>query len=252
MEQQREKEQELIYGRHPVTDAIRAGLSVDKVVLQQGLRGDFEKEVRYLCRERQIPLQVVPRERFSKWVQGNHQGVIAFIAPVVFQRVEMVLPSVYERGEIPFFLVLDGVTDVRNFGAIARTAEVLGVHALVVPMKNTALVNAEAMKASAGALSHIPVCRETSLVNALTLMQESGVRIFGSDLEAGRTIFEVDLTGPSALILGSEGKGIHPALLKMADETFLIPQSGVTDSLNVSVAAGIMVYETVRQRWAIR
>lgn len=242
---------EIIYGRHPVLDAIRAGLSVDKVMLQQGTRGEFEIEVRHLCKAAQIPLVVSPKERFGKWVNGNHQGIIAFIAPIAFHRIEAVLPMVYERGETPLFLVLDGITDVRNFGAIARTAEVCGAHALIVPRKKTALINAEAMKVSAGALSHIPVCRESSLVVALEFLQQSGVQVLVSDLKSDSYLFEVDLCGPVALVMGSEGEGISPAVSRLADASFIIPQKGLTDSLNVSVAAGMIMYEAVRQRWKV-
>ncbi len=252
MDERSQSGKEIIYGRHPVTDAIRAGISVDKVMLQQGLRGDFEKEIRALCKEWQIPMVVSPRERFGKWVQGNHQGVIAFIAPIAFQRLEEVLPVIFEKGETPLFVVMDGITDVRNFGAIARTAEVCGAHGLIVPRKRTAWINAEAMKVSAGALSHIPVCRESSLITAIDYLKQSGVRVMASDLEAGRYLFDMDLVGPTALVLGSEGEGISDPVRKAADTTFLIPQKGVTDSLNVSVAAGIMLYEAIRQRWAGR
>lgn len=246
-----EKYKEIIFGRHPVLDAVRAGLSVDKIMLQQGIRGEFEKEVRHLCKASGIPLLVVPKERFGKWVQGNHQGIVAFIAPIAFHRLEDVLPGLFERGETPLFLVLDGITDVRNFGAIARTAEVCGAHALIVPAKKTALINAEAMKTSAGALSHIPVCREQSLVNALGYLQQSGVHVVVSDLQAKQYVFELDLTIPVALVLGSEGEGISPAISQLADTSFIIPQRGITDSLNVSVAAGVIMYEAVRQRMGL-
>lgn len=243
-----ENYKEIIFGRHPVLDAVRAGLNVDKIMLQQGTRGEFEKEVRSLCKSVGIPLLVVPKERFGKWVQGNHQGIVAFIAPVPFHRLEDVLPGLFERGETPLLMVLDGITDVRNFGAIARTAEVCGAHALVVPAKKTALINAEAMKASAGALSHIPVCKEPSLVNALEYVKQSGVQVLVSDLQATSFLFDLELQGPVAFVLGAEGEGISPAISQLADKEFIIPQVGKTDSLNVSVAAGMMLYEAVRQR----
>ncbi|MFZ4559563.1 MAG: 23S rRNA (guanosine(2251)-2'-O)-methyltransferase RlmB [Saprospiraceae bacterium] len=246
-----ERFKEIIFGRHPVLDAIQSGATVDKVLLQEGVRGDFEKELRHACKASQIPLLVVPKERFAKWVKGaNHQGVLAFISPIAFHKLEEVLPGVFERGETPLFLVLDGITDVRNFGAIARTAEVCGAHALIVPRKNTAWINAEAMKASAGALNRIPVCRESSLVVALELLQQSGVQVLASDLQAESYLFDIDFSVPLALVLGSEGEGISPAISKKADTTFKIPQKGLTDSFNVSVAAGIMLYEVLRQRWA--
>lgn len=245
-----ERGKDIIFGRHPVIDAIKAGHTVDKVIIQQGIRGEFEKEIRQLCKTMDVPLLTVPKERMGKWTRGNHQGVIALISAISFYRLEQILPGVFERGEVPLFLVLDGITDVRNFGAIARTAEVCGAHGLVVPQKKTAWINAEAMKTSAGALGRLPVCREPSLVNTLGLLKDSGVYVLASDLYAGKYLFEMDLRLPVALILGAEGEGIGPAVRQAADEAFIIPQKGQTNSLNVSVAAGMMLYEAVRQRWA--
>jgi 23S rRNA (guanosine2251-2'-O)-methyltransferase len=244
-----EQNKEIIFGRHPVLDAIKAGHTVDKVVVQQGIRGEFEKEVRQLCKTMGIPLTTVPKERMGKWTRGNHQGIIALISAISFYRLEHILPNVFERGEVPLFLVLDGITDVRNFGAIARTAEVCGAHALIVPQKKTAWINAEAMKASAGALGLLPVCREPSLANALDLLRNSGVQVLASDLHAERYLFDMDFCPPTALVLGAEDEGIGPVARQAADHTFVIPQKGQTDSLNVSVAAGMMLYEAVRQRW---
>ncbi len=237
-----------IYGRHPVTEAIRSGQTIDKVLLQQGTRGEFEKEIRHLCKAAGIPMQVVPREKLSQIVSGNHQGVIALVSLGTYYALEDLLPNIFERSQTPLLLLLDGVTDVRNFGAIARTAECMGAQALVVPQKGSALINADAMKASAGALSKIPVCRERSLSKAVELLQQSGVRVYASDLQAEQCVFELDFRHPTAFLLGSEGAGVSPALLRQADARFIIPQSGETDSLNVSVAAGMMLYEATRQR----
>jgi 23S rRNA (guanosine2251-2'-O)-methyltransferase len=239
---------QIIYGRHPVADAIRSGTPIDKVILQQGIRGEMEKELRHLCKAEGIPLQVVPKERLNKMVRGNHQGVIALQSFVRYYRLEDVLPGIYEESEVPLLLLLDGVTDVRNFGAIARTAEALGAHALVIPQKNSAQINAEAMKASAGALAKIPVCRESSLAVAIDYLRLSGIRVLASSLEAEVPLYALDLKAPAAFILGAEGEGISPALMRQADERFIIPQLGTTDSLNVSVAAGMMLYEAMRQR----
>lgn len=242
------KEKDIIYGRHPVVDAISSGVSLDKVIFQQGVRGPLEKEIRQLTRQANIPLQVAPKERMNRLTRANHQGVIALISPIPFYKISDVLPTIYERSEQPLIVVLDGVTDVRNFGAIARSAEVCGAHALVVPLKGSAQINADAMKTSAGALAKIPVCRENSLVNTLEFLQQSGLRIFASSLEASQSIHQLDWTEPLALVVGSEGDGISPSMVKGADELFIIPQQGTTDSLNVSVATGIMLYEAMRQR----
>lgn len=240
----------LIYGRHPVVEALQGGVSLDKVILQQGIRGEMEKEVRHLCKQTGVPLQVVPKERMRQFSGGNHQGVLAFQALLDYQRLEDVLPLIYERSQVPLLLLLDGVTDVRNFGAIARTAEVCGAHALVIFQKNSARINADALKASAGALNILPVCRERSLINTIELLQQSGLQVLASDLQAEKPLHALELKRPTAFILGAEGEGISQAAAQAADATFIIPQLGKTDSLNVSVAAGMMLYETMRQRTA--
>ena len=239
----------IIYGRHPVADAIRAGKPFEKVMMQQGMRGEAEIEIRQLTKAASIPLSIVPREKLSKMaLGGNHQGILGFLTLVEYQRLDEILPFVFEKGETPLILLLDGVTDVRNFGAIARSAEVMGVHAIVVPMQGSALLNGDAMKASAGALSRVAICREKTLSATLDLLAMSGVRVVASDLRAEKKVFEVDFTQPTAILMGSEDVGVSSALLRRADETFIIPQIGRTDSLNVSVATGIILYEALRQR----
>lgn len=242
------KKDNLIFGRHPVVEAIQSGAPLDKVFLQQGVRGDFEKEIRGLCRSHDIPLQYIPKERMNSITRSNHQGILAYLALLDYYKLEDVVPGIFDKGETPLILLLDRVTDVRNFGAIARSAEVCGVHALAIPKTGSALINAEAIKASAGALTRLHVCRENSLVTALEYLQLSGILVFASDLNATKYVFEMDLTTPCALIVGSEDEGVHPSLLSRVQERFLIPQVGTTDSLNVSVATGIMLYETLRQR----
>ncbi len=244
-----EKKQQMVYGRHPVIEAIRSGRPLDKLMLQQGIRGDFEKEIRQLSQQYNIPLRVVPREKLNREAGGNHQGVVGVLAPAPFYRLADLLPLIYERGETPLMVVLEGVTDVRNFGAIARTAECIGAHGLIIGRKNSAQFNAEAIKASAGALHHIPVCRERSIISAMETLRDSGIQILASDLRATEPLQRMDLRAPVALLLGAEGKGISPAVARAADHRFIIPQRGVTDSLNVSVAAGMMLYEAARQRF---
>jgi 23S rRNA (guanosine2251-2'-O)-methyltransferase len=242
------KEEQIIYGRHPLVDAIRAGQSIEKILLQQGTRGEFEKELRQLTREHHIPVQVVPKDRLNQLVRGNHQGVVAFLSPIRYYQLEDLIPTIYEQSEVPLMLLLDGITDVRNMGAIARSAEICGAHAIVVPRRNSAQINAEAIKTSAGALTKIPVCRESSLVAAVDMLRISGIRLLVSDLKAERPIYDLDMTVPLALVAGAEGRGVSRDLIRAADETFIIPQRGTTDSFNVSVAAGIMLYEVTRQR----
>lgn len=239
----------LIYGRHPVVDAIKTGRSIDKVILQKGMRGEVEVEIRNLCKKYQLPLQYIPKERLEKLTKGNnHQGVLAYLSLAHYYSIEELLPSIIAKGKAPLLLILDGITDIRNFGAIARSAEIAGVDAIIVHGKGAAPVNGESMKASAGALAKIPVCREQSLAKVITFLQMSDIEVFASDLKAEKYIYETDFTQAAALIIGSEGKGISNYLLKAADEAFIIPQVGTTDSFNVSVATGIMLYEVMRQR----
>jgi len=240
-----------IFGRHPIVEALQSGTRFDKIFLQQGTRGDLEKEIRYLCRTQDVPLQYVPKEKMNKMVKGNHQGIIGFLALLDYYRLEDIVPGIFEKGETPLLLLLDRVTDVRNLGAIARSAEICGVHALIVPKSGSALINADAIKTSAGALLRLHVCRENSLVTAVEYLQNSGIQVFASDLKAGKYIFDLDLTTPAALIVGSEEEGVHPSLLERVQGRFIIPQQGETDSFNVSVAAGIMLYETLRQRMRV-
>ena len=239
------KDKMVIFGRHPVVDALETGKAVDKVWLQIGTRGDFERDLRALCKSKQIPMQMVPKERINREVRGNHQGVLAWLAAVPYYQLEDVVPHLYEQGKVPLLIVLDGITDVRNLGAIARSAEICGAHALVVSQKNSARLNDEALKTSAGALHRIPVCRARSVDAAISYLQESGVEIFSSEVTAEKQLFELDLSRPMALLLGSEGRGVSREASSRADQRFRIPQVGETESFNVSVAAGIMLYETM-------
>jgi len=238
----------LIYGRHPIMDAIQNGMSIDKIMLSQAVKGDYEKELRNLCKERNIPLHIVPKDRISNVTQKNHQGVLGFLSFLEYQLIEDVFPIIYDKGEVPLVMVLDSITDVRNMGAIARSAEAMGVHAMIIPFKKTAQINAEALKTSAGALTKIPVCRTASLGNAIDYLLMNGLQVVAADLRGKDMLEELDLTLPTAIVMGAEDEGIRPHILRKATSWFKIPMMGTTDSFNVSVAAGIVLYETVRQR----
>lgn len=239
----------LIYGHHPVTEAIRAGKAVEKVFFQQGERGEVEKEIRHLTKEYGITLQVVPKEKLNKMVKGQHQGVVAYLALVAYQSIEDILPFIFESGETPLLVMLDSITDVRNFGAICRSAECAGAHAVIVPQSGSALANEEAMKASAGALARIRICRVRSLFSTLEYLQECGVQVVATAL-SNRAIplYKADFSVPTAILMGAEGDGVHPKLQRMSDQVVKIPQATDFDSYNVSVAAGIVLYEVLRQR----
>ncbi|RMG68072.1 MAG: 23S rRNA (guanosine(2251)-2'-O)-methyltransferase RlmB [Bacteroidetes bacterium] len=239
----------VIYGIHAVIEALQAGQSVEKVLIRTDNRHDRLRELRSLAEEVRVPLQYVPVERLDRLTRGaNHQGAAAQLATITYQDLEPLILAVQERGEVPLLVMLDGVTDVRNFGAIARTAECMGAHGLIVPLRGAAGVNGEAIRASAGALHHLPVCREANLVDSLLLMQAYGIHSVGVTEKTEQTLFDLDLTQPTCLILGAEDKGISAPLLRRAGQLARIPMQGQVSSLNVSVAAGMALLETARQR----
>ena len=237
-----------VFGTRAVIEAVKAGKEIEKILVKKGLSNELSRELFALVRETGIPVQNVPVERIDRITRKNHQGVLAFLSPITYQKIEHVLPAIYERGEVPLVLVLDKVSDVRNFGAIARSAEVAGAHAIVIPEKGAAQVNADALKTSAGALNIIPVCREKSLREAIVFLQQSGLRILAATEKGEKNYFETSMLEPTAIVMGAEDRGIEPELLKLADEWVKIPQFGQIASLNVSVAASVLIFEAVRQR----
>lgn len=234
----------IIIGRHPVNDAIDSGIAIDKVLVD---RQSFPGEIVDKCRRLQIPVQKVPREKLDKFGM-NHQGVAAFKSQVNYTSLEDLVPHLFEQGQTPLLLILDGITDVGNFGAISRSVEALGAHGVIFPAKGSAQLNADAVKRSAGALLKIPLCRVDDLTKAVRFLKESGISVIASDEKSSVAVQDVDFRKPAALVLGSEDQGITPRLLKLCDEIVMIPQAGKMDSLNVSVAAGILLYEANRQR----
>ncbi len=229
-------------------EALREGKKPERVFIQKGLTGGTFQELFKLIRDEGINYQMVPQEKLNRITRKNHQGVIAQVAVIEYHTLEQVLPSIYDQGETPLLVILDRITDVRNLGAIARSAEVAGAHAIVIGEKSSAPVNADAIKTSAGALARIPVCKEKDLLESITFLSQSGIKVVACTEKSGTTIYDADLTGPVAILMGSEDKGITPLLLKMASEKAAIPQKGKTGSLNVSVATGIVLFEALRQR----
>lgn len=242
------KDKQLIYGLHPVMEAVKAGRNFERLYIQKNLEGDSIRQLRQLLAQHHVQYQLVPAEKINRLTQGNHQGVVGILSQIVYNDIEQLLPVIYEKGEVPFIVIADRITDVRNLGAIARTAECAGVHALVVPDQESAMINADALKTSAGALARIPVCRSSNLRVTTLFLRESGLKIIAVSEKGSEFYTQTDLTGPVALILGSEENGISQHLLKMADHICKIPLLGEISSLNVSVAAGIFMYEVVRQR----
>ncbi|MDY0098504.1 MAG: 23S rRNA (guanosine(2251)-2'-O)-methyltransferase RlmB [Bacteroidales bacterium] len=242
------KENDCIFGLRPVIEAVRAGRQIDRLLVKQGLKGALYHELMIEVREHQIPYQIVPVERIELVTRKNHQGVLAWLSVIEYQKIANLLPMIFEKGQDPLVIVLDGVSDVRNFGAIVRSAACFGAHAIVIPEKGSARITADAVKTSSGALNSFPVCREKSILRAVQYLKESGLKVICADESSGNAVAEVHLTGPSALILGSEDKGISRELSALADTAVRIPITGTIPSLNVSVAAGVFLYEINRQR----
>ena len=237
-----------IFGIHAVLEAVKAGSDLDKVLIRQGSGSELFRQLTAELRRLEIPVQQVPVEKLNRITMKNHQGVVAFLSQVTYHDITGLLPAIFESGEDPLILILDGVSDVRNFGAIARSAECAGVHAIVVPESGSAAINSDAMKTSAGALHRIPVCRHKDLRFIVKFLRESGLTVFAATEKAPKFYYETDLRGPVGIILGSEEKGVSSQLLKKADYLVSVPMKGSISSLNVSVAAGILIYDVVRQR----
>lgn len=237
-----------IFGLRPIIEALEAGKTIDKLFVQKGLQGEIFSELRKYITEYEIPTQYVPLEKLNRLTRKNHQGVFAFISPIEFHKIENLLPQIWEQGKTPFLLILDRVSDVRNFGAIARTAECVGVDAIIIPEKGSASVNADAIKTSTGALYNIPVCKENSLRKVFQYLQQSGIQIVSATEKAKDYIYDADYVPPTAIVMGSEEDGISNDLLKISDHIVKLPMVGKTSSLNVSVACGAFLFEAVRQR----
>lgn len=237
-----------IFGIRAVIEAIEAGKEIDKVLVKKDLQGDLAQELFAATRQAGVMVQRVPVERINRITRKNHQGVLAFVSAVEYYTLESLIPSLYEAGEVPFVVLLDGVTDVRNFGAIARTCECVGANAIVIPARGSVSVNADAVKTSAGALHTLPVCRERSIQDAVRYLHDSGFTIVAASEKATCNYTEVDYTVPVAIVMGAEDTGVSPAVLRHCDEMVAIPMRGSIGSLNVSVAAGVMMYEVIRQR----
>ncbi len=245
---ERRETNQMVFGTRAVIEAIVGGKEIETIYLQRGLTGQLIHELKTILREYDLQAQNVPVEKLNRITMKNHQGVIAFISPVTYYKIEQIIPNIYEKGEVPLVLVLDGVTDVRNFGAIARTAECSGVHAIVVPARGSAQINPDAIKTSAGALHTIPVCRENDLVKSVRFLRESGLQVVACTEKTEDLIYVPDYTGPTAIVMGSEDEGVSDSLIRIADNLAKIPMFGEIESLNVSVSAGVILYEAVRQR----
>ena len=237
-----------IFGIRAVAEAIEAGKEIDKIFIKKDLNGSLATELLALAKENKVPVQRVPPERINRITRKNHQGVLAMLSAVTYHRLEHLVPMLYEEGVLPFIVVLDGITDVRNFGAIARTCECAGADAIVIPERGSVSVGGDAVKTSAGALLHLPVCRERSTAQAVKFLKDNGYTVVAASEKADINYTQPDYTTPVAIVMGAEDTGISPQVLRLCDTFVSIPQMGHIGSLNVSVAAGVMMYEVVRQR----
>ena len=243
-----EVKNEMIFGVRAVIEAIEAGKDIDKILIKKDIQSELSKELFAAVKGTKIPVQRVPIERLNRITRGNHQGVIAYTSAVSYQQVEQIVPLLYEAGKMPFLVMLDGLTDVRNFGAIARTCECAGVDGIIIPMHGSVTANADAIKTSAGALHKIPVCREQNLTNTLHYLKDSGFHLVAATEKGDYNFTKGEYDKPLCLIMGAEDKGVAYEHLALCDEWVKIPMKGTIESLNVSVAAGILIYEVIRQR----
>ncbi|MGQ0740241.1 MAG: 23S rRNA (guanosine(2251)-2'-O)-methyltransferase RlmB [Bacteroidota bacterium] len=246
--QHRPKKSSLVIGRNTVMEALQSDQQLDRIYLDTKATGADINEIKKLAAQNAVPVNYVPTAKLNGFNITGHEGVVALIAKVQYQNLQDIISLVTESGEAPLFLILDGITDIRNIGGIARTAWCTGVHAIIIPDKGVGALNEDAILTSAGALEKIAVCRVNSLMKAVDELHLNGIKVYASDMKAAKTITETDLTEPCAVVMGSEEKGVFPALMKICDEKIKIPMKEDFESLNVSVAAGMILYEVMRQR----
>ncbi|MEN8249662.1 MAG: 23S rRNA (guanosine(2251)-2'-O)-methyltransferase RlmB [Bacteroidota bacterium] len=239
---------DMVFGRRPVIEAIKAGKSLDKIFVQRNLEGELADELFSLVKENKLVFTKVPIEKLNRLTRKNHQGIVAFISPIDFSNIDHIIDQCYAEGRNPLVLVLDRITDVRNFGAIVRTAECSGVDAILIPARGAAQISGDAMKTSAGALNLVPICRTQNLIAQLKLIQQSGISLVACTEKATETLYNTPFTQPSAIIMGAEDTGISPDILDICEYKAQIPMVGKIESLNVSTSTGIILYEAIRQR----
>ena len=246
--QHRPKKSSLIAGKKAIIEAINDGKQIDRIYVQSNGYKDMQEDMRKLASQNTIPINYVPVEKLNSFNIGEHGGCVALISKVQYHDLQQVISWVVDKGETPLFLILDGITDIRNIGGIARTAFCTGVHAIIIPDKGVGALNEDAVLTSAGALEKIAICRVNSLLKAVDELHLNGIKVLGSEMTANQNTIETNFNEPVAIVMGSEEKGIYPALLKACDEKFKIPMAGDFESLNVSVATGMILYEVMKQR----
>lgn len=247
-QQHRPKKSALIVGREQVLQALKEGKSLERIYLQNSLPVNVKNTIVFAANENKVPVNYVPVEKINGFNVSNHNGCVAQISKVQYQDLQETISFIIEKGEVPLFIILDGITDIRNIGAIARTAYCCGVNALIIPDKGVGALNEDAVATSAGALEQLPVCRVNSLMKAVDELHLNGIKVFASEMTASKYIYDLDFNEPAAIVMGSEDNGVYPALMKICDEVFKIPMHNNFESLNVSVATGMILYEAMKQR----
>ncbi len=245
---QRPKKNTLVIGRQAIVDALKTGKQLDRIYMQTAVHGSFIDEIKTLALQHNVPINNVPAEKLNNFNVFNHEGCVAQISKIQYQNLQDVISFIVENGEVPLFIILDGITDIRNIGAIARSAFCFGVNAIIIPDKGVGSLNEDAILTSAGALENIAVCRVNSLMKAVDDLHMNGIKVFASEMKATKKVYELNFDEPCAIVMGGEEHGVYPALLKICDEQFQIPMPGDFDSLNVSVATGVVLYEVSKQR----
>ena len=247
---QRPKKNTLVIGREAVIKAMQEGKALDRIYLQTTVHGEVIDEIKKLALENNVPINKVPVEKLNSFNVSNHEGCIAQISKIQYQDLQDIISFIVDKGEVPLFLILDGITDIRNIGGIARSAFCFGVNAIIIPDKGVGALNEDAILTSAGALEQIPVCRVNSLMKTVDDLHMNGIKVFASEMKAKNKTYDCNFAEPCAIVMGGEEQGVYPALLKICDNQFQIPMTGDFDSLNVSVATGIILYEVMKQRGA--
>lgn len=248
MHEKSDKKEDFIFGLRPVIEALEAGKTVDKIFIQNGLQGPIVADLKKILAQHNLRANYVPIEKLNRFTRKNHQGIVAFISDIPFYKIDDVLPQLFEEGKTPFILILDRLTDVRNFGAICRTAECVGVDAILIPEKGAAPINSDAIKTSAGALYNVKICKEKNLAHSVDYLQQSGIKVVAATEKAQQLVYDEDFTEPICIVMGNEETGISKEVLHHSDAKIKLPIEGKTQSLNVSVACGAILYEAVRQR----
>ncbi|MEA5099419.1 MAG: 23S rRNA (guanosine(2251)-2'-O)-methyltransferase RlmB [Bacteroidales bacterium] len=242
------KESQLIYGIRPVVEALRSGKEIEKIFLQSTLQGSLLQELKEEIAKRKTVVQYVPVEKLNRLTRNNHQGVVAVISLIEYYNFEEIVTQIIEKGKMPFLLMLDRVTDVRNLGAIARSAECAGVDAIIVPQYSSAQINEDAIKTSSGALLNLPICREPNLKTTINVAKQMGIKVYAATEKGAEFYTDVDFTENIMIVMGAEDTGVSPEIIKLCDGKIKIPLKGSIESLNVSVASAVIMYEVVRQR----